>query len=566
MSGDGAGGDGGDGAADGDSGVSDTGGGYDTVYSTSVAESVIIDWEVTNLPPKTVFYPYINNTLVSSYTKPANGAFGDTIRTDVYGDATGTMVVPSDTVTNFTSGTLQIQFGDNPNTFRYSKAFATASFQVRSSTEGLRGFQSLSSAADSNSADLNIVGRRTVGSANTIDPMAQTFVIDGSLYPKGVFISALDLFFYTKSNEKPVLVEIRPTSSGKPVTSGYIKGSLVKKLPTSINVPAIPSAGLGPATKFGFDFPVYLRPGIYAICITTDSSEYSLYSSTYNSIKYNSTNKVGRLPYVENLYNYNDYINPDLNTDICFTLYKSKFTTGTAVFELSSRTGTDIGTYNSLKFNGAASEFSDSSLVSYALKTRNTSNTFSTSYTSIESNYENILEEMKNSLSAGDILVQGTFTNTDSNLSPVVDLETVNATVTKRTVSGSSALSSYISKMITVEDGKEFSGVSVEMLINKPAGVVPTGTNPVKVYVKVLTPGDTDIDSKAWIELSRKDDISLLDVTGPDDFTKDIYQKFNITYGTANFSRFNKLKVKINLYATSPAKVPYISKIITRTV
>ena len=562
--------DGGDGVGVGDSdgvGGIGEGGGYDVINGVGpVAESVIIDWEITNLPPNTVFYPYINGTAVSSYTKPANGTFGGIVRTDVYGDATGTMVVPSDTITNFTTGTLQIQFGDNPNTFRYSKAFATASFEVKTTSSGLRGFQSLSSAADSNSTDLNIVGRRTVGSANTIDPMAQTFVIDGSVYPKGVFISAVDLFFYTRSNEKPVLIEIRPTSGNKPVTSGYVKGSLVKKLPTEINIPAIPSAGLGPATKFEFDFPIYLRPGIYAICITTDSSGYSLYSSTYNSYKYNSTNKVGRLPYIEQLYGYNDYTNPNLNTDICFTLYKSKFDTGSAVFELSSRKGTNIGTYNSIKLNGSASEISDTSLVSFALKTRNTSNTFNSSFVSIESNYENILEGMKNALSAGDILVQGTFTNSDSNLSPVLDLETLNASITKRTVSSSSALSSYVSKTIMVEDGKDFSGVSVEMLINKPAGVVPTGTNPVKVYVKVLSPGDNDIDSKSWIELTRKDDITLLDVTGPDDFTKDIYQKFNITYGTANFSKFDRFKVKIDLYATSPAKVPYISKIITRTV
>ena len=113
--------------SDGSDGGDNGGGGYDTIYDAQpIVQSVVIDFELTNLPPKQKFYPYINGKSINNYTKPSGGTFGDDVKTDTYGDATGQIVVPSDTVLNFPAGPLELQFGDSSVKFTYSKAFATA--------------------------------------------------------------------------------------------------------------------------------------------------------------------------------------------------------------------------------------------------------------------------------------------------------------------------------------------------------------------------------------------------------------------------------------------------------
>ena len=49
-----------------------------------------------------------------------------------------------------------------------------------------------------------------------VDPLAQTFLVDDSALDGGVFLTKLDLFFFTKDPEIPVAVDIRTVENGTP--------------------------------------------------------------------------------------------------------------------------------------------------------------------------------------------------------------------------------------------------------------------------------------------------------------------------------------------------------------
>ena len=84
------------------------------------------------------------------------------------------------------------------------------------------------------------------------DPLAQTFFIDAQVYPYGVFVESLDLFFRSKdTNNMPVHVEIRPTVNASPHAYFWYAESVVEKYPDDINVSEIPSVN-DSSTKTNF--------------------------------------------------------------------------------------------------------------------------------------------------------------------------------------------------------------------------------------------------------------------------------------------------------------------------
>ena len=63
------------------------------------------------------------------------------------------------------------------------------------------------------------------------DPLAETFFVDGTIYPNGLFLSSLDVYFKSKdTNNIPVTCEIRTTVNGYPSTV-VVPFSDISKLP-----------------------------------------------------------------------------------------------------------------------------------------------------------------------------------------------------------------------------------------------------------------------------------------------------------------------------------------------
>lgn len=201
------------------------------------------------------------------------------------------------------------------------------------------------------------------GTLNFYYPLAQTFFVNEELYPKGLFLERIVLFFRSKDQtvgaKPPVILQLRPMINGKPSPSMVIPGSEVVLTPgkvtanTSTPTPvstALSSSlsfpeqelgnsltanknglDIGSKTVFKFDHPVYVTPGEYAITIISNSDSYELYgfdvnakltgSNPNNSLVVQKNNFVGSifLPTNTGLYEANK------NSGLMFEVYHCEF-------------------------------------------------------------------------------------------------------------------------------------------------------------------------------------------------------------------------------------------------
>lgn len=192
------------------------------------------------------------------------------------------------------------------------------------------------------------------------DPLAQTFMVDPSVYANGVYISGVDLFFGRVDGDKvPVTVEIRNTVNGYPASTGYLPGSRVEKTSTDINV--VPS-GVTPdtsntshVTSFTFDNPIYLAPGLeYALVIMTNSFNYELLTAEVGQKLIGSDKIIAEQPYGGSFFKSQNAKTwtAEQNEDLMFVLNRAVFSTdaGTATFTMSRAVDASASSYVS---NGA---------------------------------------------------------------------------------------------------------------------------------------------------------------------------------------------------------------------
>jgi hypothetical protein len=125
-----------------------------------------------------------------------------------------------------------------------------------------------------------------------IDPLGQSFIVEGNLYPNGVFLKSLSLFFRTRSIDSPVYIFIVETLNGYPTTN-VLENSKVIVDPLQVNTSERPHY-LDPLSKttFEFDVPVYIKPDVlYAFVVKTSSIEYTCWLASQNDFALASTSK-----------------------------------------------------------------------------------------------------------------------------------------------------------------------------------------------------------------------------------------------------------------------------------
>jgi hypothetical protein len=171
------------------------------------------------------------------------------------------------------------------------------------------------------------------------DPLAQTFYVDEQVYPNGLYMESVNLFFSAKDDEGlPVRIQIRPTVNGTPSFDYWYPESVVEKFPNQIITTSTPSADVESSkTQFTFDSPVFLKPGLYALVILTDSPDYIVWTAEKGQTTLNNQ-IVSVNPYVGTLYksqNAMEYV-PYLNEDLMFEFKRCNFSTSTATFALQS--------------------------------------------------------------------------------------------------------------------------------------------------------------------------------------------------------------------------------------
>ena len=184
-------------------------------------------------------------------------------------------------------------------------------------------------------------GQELLYTWSSTDPLAQTFFVDPVVYPQGLFLSSVDLFFKAKDDgDLPVIMQIRPTVNGFPSSDYWYPESVVTKYPSQINISETPSiSDSSTATNFEFSFPVYLKPGLYALIVLKDTPEYVIWEAEKGGTTKNNE-YVDKQPYMGTLYKSQNTMEwtPFINEDLMFKLNRCVFTTNsTATYYLRNQ-------------------------------------------------------------------------------------------------------------------------------------------------------------------------------------------------------------------------------------
>lgn len=155
-----------------------------------------------------------------------------------------------------------------------------------------------------------------------IDPIAQSFFVDTE---GGVFLTSIDLYFYTKDDTAPVRVDIRTMENGYP-TQIIVPYSTVTVPSSEINI----STDASIPTRFTFPSPVYLSSQTdYCFVVFSPSLNYYIWVSRLGEFDVTTNYSIDKQPYVGILFKSSNMSTwtPDQYEDIKFTLNRAKFDT-----------------------------------------------------------------------------------------------------------------------------------------------------------------------------------------------------------------------------------------------
>jgi hypothetical protein len=180
-------------------------------------------------------------------------------------------------------------------------------------------------------------------SITILDPVAQTFIINKEVYPEGVFLSSVHLFFRKKpTTNVPVILSIVGTSTGVP-SGKPLDYSKVVVYPENVKTSETPYyLNTNTLTEFKFSIPVYIRSDIfYALIIQSNSSDYVLWAADIEDLPLASSvletsttelTKISKSPYIGSFFeSQNGHVyTPDQKKDLMFVINRCKFNTNAA--------------------------------------------------------------------------------------------------------------------------------------------------------------------------------------------------------------------------------------------
>ena len=140
----------------------------------------------------------------------------------------------------------------------------------------------------------------TVTTTQTVgwsDPLAESFLVDSTVYPNGLHLSSINVYFRTKSSNIPVTMELRKMVNGYPEAVSTITFGTTNLFPESINISEDASA----ATKFTFPSTVYLPAGEYCFVLLANTNEYEVWVAEMGATMLNGQ-RMTQQPYAGSLF------------------------------------------------------------------------------------------------------------------------------------------------------------------------------------------------------------------------------------------------------------------------
>jgi len=115
------------------------------------------------------------------------------------------------------------------------------------------------------------------------DPIAQTFIVDKTNFPNGMFLKSVSFFFASKptADTTPIRLSIVGTQNGYP-DGNTLDHSVVSLSPNKVNVSSSPQyLDSSTSTTFTFSAPVYIQPGVlYAFLLKSNSNQYTMWTAS----------------------------------------------------------------------------------------------------------------------------------------------------------------------------------------------------------------------------------------------------------------------------------------------
>ena len=401
------------------------------------------------------------------------------------------------------------------------------------------------------------------------DHIGQTIYVDSNSYPNGLFLSSIGIFFSSVDPTSPITLELRPLVNGYPSSNeaDILPLSIVSITPNPKDT-ITPPLTVDNATKFEFDFPVYLAPGYYCFTLKTNSSKYNLYMAERGLPALGSTTIVTN-PYIGAFVTSQQGVSwtVEQTKDLCFVLYRASFGIGTKSFTIN--TDQEYFDFTTVNLKMFSQEFD--SLATINSISANTLYLDSNQYVDIvtKQNKNVDLSQIGTANTSSGIIYTITMFNKDERLSPLINLHKTGSVLVKNKVDPYNtyisyseltskdglASAKYITKMVTLNEDFDADGLTVYIDTNKPLGTY------IEVFYKVLNKYDfsTPFNNLGWTKMTL-----ITPVTQSSDtvtFDEETYQNLNITYTNGSgtlYTDFKYFAIKMVMYSDNPCVVPRI--------
>lgn len=297
---------------------------------------VEINFDASGLRPFTRMYPFFSGRSVAAHCKPTSGAYGAALTTDANGNLKGVFKVPQNNTIKFNTGDNVFRLTDNAQDNRSEDATLTNAEVVHKSFGKKQGIQktfvntrvlgyTVSKSTDSKTEEAQVDTWR--------DPIAQSFMVATKI--GGEYIEGVEVFFSTKSRDIPVTLEIREMSNGLPSNTVITRKTLP---PSQVSV----SANSSTATKFKFDYPVYLQAGTeFAIVLLANTQDYNAYIAEMGKKNLLSNEYIAKQPYTGVFFTSSNGSTwtPNQMADMKFRVYRCNYAAAANVVTFNPKMG-----------------------------------------------------------------------------------------------------------------------------------------------------------------------------------------------------------------------------------
>lgn len=506
---------------------------------------------IHGLKPNTTMRAYIDNTEVT-----------DNVSGSLVADDTGkvsglTLSVPSET---FLTGKRVLRFIDTANDLSTASTVAetvlTAQGAFETRTQGavsvrpiVRRKQTVDSSAIPTDVNTRKKDIRTSEKYQWVDPLTQTFFVDESEYPKGIFLQDLDLFFSGKDSTLPVTVSIRPTRNGYPHPSAVIPFSEKVLYPSDINANATDSTT---KTTVTFDAPVFLEPGEYSISLASNSSDYTLYTATVGETELGGTNRIQKQVYSGKLFRpqNTNIAEPDYTKDLKFVLRRCTFNTsgGTRDFTLKA---TNNGIEHDSNYSRLNGTFLTPSGTGKEI-------TYSVTNGSVLENTTINLSATETISNAEEFTYNVNFTNSVDTVSPVFDTKSTIGLQIENIINDNKSTADELNAFGT-DTGASVRYITKRVEMAEPASRIRVFVDSVKsigtdieVYAKVKKKSQSkDFDEYSYIKLNRDSEFFSID---PNDI---VTEDFEVNTP----SLFDAFAIKVCLFSSNTNNIPRVKSV-----